>query len=65
VNFPTSFVWDLRVSVHASHFPELDDLIERGSPGRRAMTLERMTAFFLDGASRFNDDHVRLFDLVY
>src|SRR5262245_21674532 len=24
-----------------------------------------MTAFFLDGASRFNDDHVRLFDLVF
>ena len=51
--------------MHASHIPELDDLIERGSPGRRATTLERMTAFFLDGASRFNDDHVRLFDLVF
>jgi uncharacterized protein (DUF2336 family) len=53
------------VSVHASHIPELDDLIERGSPEKRARTLERMTAFFLDGASRFNDDHVRLFDLVF
>ncbi|HEV3178474.1 MAG TPA: DUF2336 domain-containing protein, partial [Stellaceae bacterium] len=40
-------------------------MIERGSPGRRATTLERMTAFFVDGASRFNDDHVRLFDLVF
>src|ERR1700751_3505015 len=65
VNLPTSSVWDLRVSVQASHIPELDDLIERGSPGRRATTLERMTAFFLDGASRFNDDHVRLFDFVF
>ncbi|MBV8242765.1 MAG: DUF2336 domain-containing protein [Hyphomicrobiales bacterium] len=51
--------------MHASYIAELDDLIERGSPGKRATTLERMTAFFLDGASRFNDDHVRLFDLVF
>ena len=65
MNFPESSVWDLRVSVHASHIPELDALIARGSPERRAKTLERMTAFFLDGASRFNDDHVRLFDLVF
>ena len=65
MNFPTSSVWDLRVSVHASYIPELDDLIERGSPGKRATTLARMTAFFLDEASRFNDDHVRLFDLVF
>ena len=53
------------MSAHVSHIPELDDLIERGSPGKRATTLARMTAFFLDGASRFNDDHVRLFDLVF
>jgi uncharacterized protein (DUF2336 family) len=53
------------VSVHASHIPELDALIARGSPEKRVKTLERMTAFFLDGASRFNDDHVRLFDLVF
>ena len=51
--------------MHASYIAELDELIERGSPGKRATTLERMTAFFLDGASRFNDDHVRLFDLVF
>ncbi len=53
------------MSVHASHIPELDALIARGSPEKRVKTLERMTAFFLDGASRFNDDHVRLFDLVF
>jgi uncharacterized protein (DUF2336 family) len=53
------------VSVHASHIPELDALIARGSPAKRVKTLERMTTFFLDGASRFNDDHVRLFDLVF
>jgi uncharacterized protein (DUF2336 family) len=53
------------MSVHALHIPELDELIQRGSPERRAKTLERMIAFFLDGASRFNDHHVRLFDLVF
>ncbi len=53
------------MSLHASHIPELDALIARGSPERRVKTLERMTAFFLDGASRFNDDHVRLFDFVF
>lgn len=53
------------MSVHASHIAELDELIQRGSPERRAKTLERMTAFFLDGASRFNNDHIRLFDLIF
>jgi uncharacterized protein (DUF2336 family) len=51
--------------VHASHIPELDALIARGSPERRVKTLERVTAFFLGGANRFNDDHVRLFDFVF
>jgi uncharacterized protein (DUF2336 family) len=45
--------------------PELDEVVERGSPERRTKTLERITAFFLDGANRFNDDHVQLFDLVF
>lgn len=53
------------MSVHASHIPELDELIERASPERRTKTLERMTAFFLDGASRFNAEHIQLFDLVF
>jgi uncharacterized protein (DUF2336 family) len=45
--------------------PELDEVVERGSPERRTKTLERITAFFLEGANRFNDDHVQLFDLVF
>jgi uncharacterized protein (DUF2336 family) len=53
------------MSLHASHIPELDELIQRGSPERRAKTLERVTVFFLEGSSSFNDDHVRLFDLVF
>jgi uncharacterized protein (DUF2336 family) len=47
-----------------SPIPELEDMIERGSPQRRADALRRVTAFFLDGASRFNEDHVQLFDRV-
>jgi uncharacterized protein (DUF2336 family) len=53
------------MSAHASLIPELEAVIERGSPAWRAKTLERITAFFLDGAHEFNDDHVRLFDLVF
>ena len=53
------------MSAHVLHIPELDELIMRGSRERQAETLERVTAFFLDGASRFNEDHVQLFDLVF
>ncbi len=49
----------------ASLIPELEEVIEHGSPERRAAALKRITAFFLDGASRFNDDHVRVFDDVF
>ena len=53
------------MSAPASLIPELEEVIQHGSPERRAETLKRITAFFLDGASRFNDDHVRLFDQVF
>jgi uncharacterized protein (DUF2336 family) len=53
------------MSAHSLRIPELDEVVERGSPERRTKTLERITAFFLDGADRFNDDHVQLFDLVF
>ncbi len=45
--------------------PELDDVIGRASPERRAETLKRIATLFLAGASRFNEDHVRLFDDVF
>jgi uncharacterized protein (DUF2336 family) len=48
-----------------SLIPELEDVIQHGSPERRAETLKRITAYFLDGAGRFNEDHVRLFDEVF
>jgi uncharacterized protein (DUF2336 family) len=53
------------MSAPASLIPELEDVIQHGTPERRAETLKRITAYFLDGASRFNDDHVRLFDHVF
>jgi uncharacterized protein (DUF2336 family) len=53
------------MSASPSLIPELEEVIQNGTPERRAETLKRITAFFLDGASRFNDDHVRLFDEVF
>lgn len=53
------------MSAHALLIPELDEVVERGSPERRAKTLRRITTLFLDGAGQFNDDHLGLFDLVF
>jgi uncharacterized protein (DUF2336 family) len=53
------------MSAHALLIPELDEVIERGSPERREKTLRRITTLFLDGAGQFNDDHLGLFDLVF
>lgn len=49
----------------ASLIPELEQMLQGGSPERRAEALRRITALFLSGASRFNDDHVRLFGDVF
>jgi uncharacterized protein (DUF2336 family) len=48
----------------ASLLPELEDVIQHGTPERRAETLRKITTLFLEGADRFNDDHVALFDDV-
>jgi len=48
----------------ASLLPELEDVVQNGSPARRAETLRRITNLFLDGAPGFNEDHVALFDDV-
>jgi uncharacterized protein (DUF2336 family) len=47
-----------------SLIPELEDVVQRGTPERRAETLRRVTTLFLDGAPHFGDDHVALFDDV-
>jgi uncharacterized protein (DUF2336 family) len=52
------------MSAHPSLIPELEEVVRRGSPERRAKMLERIAALFLAGANRFSDEHVRLFDLV-
>ena len=48
-----------------SLIPELEEVVQRGSREKRAETLTRITALFLDGASRYNDAHVDLFDEVF
>jgi uncharacterized protein (DUF2336 family) len=42
----------------------LDTVVQHGSPDRRAEMLQRITSLFIDGADRFNDEHVALFDDV-
>jgi len=48
----------------ASLLPELEDVVQNGSAEKRAETLRRITTLFLEGAERFNDNHVELFDDV-
>ena len=45
--------------------PELEDVIQHASSARRAETLRRITALFVEGAGRFNGDHVQLFEEVF
>ena len=48
----------------AASIPELEAIIQSRSPVRLAQAVERITDLFLNGARRFNEDHVRLFDDV-
>ena len=48
-----------------SLIPELEDVIQRGTPEKRVETLQRITALFLSSAGRYNDEHVDLFDDVF
>ena len=52
------------MGVPASLLPELDEVVQHGSAEKRAETLRRITAMFLDGAPMFSDDHVALIDDV-
>jgi len=49
----------------SSLIPELEDAIQHGSRHKRAETLRRVTALFLDGAERYSDAHVDLFDDIF
>ena len=44
--------------------PELDDIVRRGDPRRRAEAARRVGELFLQGAASFRPDHVELFDGV-
>jgi uncharacterized protein (DUF2336 family) len=48
-----------------SLIPELEEVVQRGSREKRTEALQRITALFLDGASRYNDEHVNLFDEIF
>jgi uncharacterized protein (DUF2336 family) len=48
----------------ASLLPELEDVVQHGSPEKRAETLRGITTLFLEGAGRFASEHVGLFDDV-
>lgn len=44
--------------------PELDDIVRRGDPKRRAEAARRLGELFLQGAASFRPDHIDLFDGV-
>ena len=48
-----------------SLIPELENVVQHGSGQKRADALRRITTLFLEGGSRLNDDHIRLFDDVF
>ena len=48
----------------ASLLPELEDVVQHGTAEKRAETLRRITALFLDGAPGFRPEHIALFDDV-
>jgi uncharacterized protein (DUF2336 family) len=49
----------------ASLIPELERVVQQGSPERCAEVLSGITNLFLSEASRFNGDHVALFDEIF
>jgi uncharacterized protein (DUF2336 family) len=50
--------------VSPSLIPELDDIVSRGDPKRRADAARRISELFLQGAASFRSDHVDVFDGV-
>src|SRR5438309_6737924 len=50
--------------ISPSLIPELDDIVNRGDPKRRADAARRISELFLQGAANFGADHVDLFDGV-
>jgi uncharacterized protein (DUF2336 family) len=52
------------MSAETTLLTALDSVVQHGSPDRRAEMLQRVTSLFVEGADRFSDEHVALFDDV-
>src|SRR2546428_10790019 len=50
--------------ISPSLIPELDDIVSRGDPKRRADAARLISELFLQGAASFRSDHVELDDGV-
>lgn len=48
-----------------SLIPELEQVVQHGSPEKRVETLQRITTLFLDRAGQYSEEHVELFDDVF
>ena len=48
-----------------SLIPELERVLQQGSPERCAEMLSGITSLFLSGASRFTEEHVAVFDEIF
>lgn len=56
---------DVEMGATLSLIPELEDVIQHGTREKRAEALQRITTLFVDGASRYSDEQVNLFDDVF
>ena len=52
------------MSAAVSLIPELEQVIRHGSYRKRADALRRVATLFIDGAEKFSEDHIGLFDDV-
>jgi uncharacterized protein (DUF2336 family) len=52
------------MNASASLIPELEEVIQSGSPERCAKALRRITNLFIEGAENYNEEQVSLFDDV-
>jgi uncharacterized protein (DUF2336 family) len=53
------------MSTAASLIPELEDVVATGTRQKRAEMLQRITALFVHGASRYSNEQVDLFDNIF
>jgi uncharacterized protein (DUF2336 family) len=50
------------MSASVSLIPELEEVLQRGSPEKCAEAIRRISGLFVAGAQSYNEDHVGLFD---